>query len=123
MLFFLGGHLCKRGFCSILLLGLIGISFGTVEKIKSSANEAEAAITKVAFPEGTWTRAGNSWTIQQTGVLPEGGTISSNNTLRREGDDRCIRESTSGTRYIKADGQYYKPAVYQGEIVYVLADN
>lgn len=49
------------------------------------------------FQEGTWTRAGESWTIQQWGVLPDGGTISSFNTLQRVGDDRCIWESTNRT--------------------------
>jgi uncharacterized protein (TIGR02246 family) len=49
------------------------------------------------FQEGTWTRAGNAWTIQQAGVLPDGEKFSSSNTLQRVNDDHCVWESTNRT--------------------------
>lgn len=50
-----------------------------------------------AFQEGTWARAGNIWTIKQSGVLPDGGTLSSESTLQRVNDDQCTWEMTNRT--------------------------
>lgn len=61
-------------------------------KIRSWLFDSEGA-----FQEGTWMRTGNSWAIRQTGVLPDGGTLSSDNILQRLSDGRCTWESTNRT--------------------------
>ncbi len=50
-----------------------------------------------AFTEGTWTPYGQGWLIRQAGTLSDGSRLSSDNTIRREGDDKFIWESTNRT--------------------------
>lgn len=50
-----------------------------------------------AFMGGVWQPYGPGWLIRQTGTLPDGSRISSDNTLRREGDDSFVFETTNRT--------------------------
>lgn len=50
-----------------------------------------------AVAEGVWTSDGSGWLIRQTGTLPDGASMSSDNTIRRAGDDKFIWESTNRT--------------------------
>ncbi|MCC6353932.1 MAG: SgcJ/EcaC family oxidoreductase [Verrucomicrobiae bacterium] len=50
-----------------------------------------------AVMEGVWTADAQGWLIRQVGTLPDGGRMSSDNTMRRVGDDKFIWESTNRT--------------------------
>lgn len=50
-----------------------------------------------AVMEGIWTADGSGWLIRQAGTLPDGGRLSSDNTIRRVGDDKFVWESTNRT--------------------------
>lgn len=50
-----------------------------------------------AYMEGVWTADAKGWLIRQTGTLPDGARMSSDNTIRRAGDDKFIWESTNRT--------------------------
>ena len=45
------------------------------------------------FSEGTWTRKGEKWLIQQTGTLPDGGKSSVLNILKRIDNDSFTWQS------------------------------
>jgi uncharacterized protein (TIGR02246 family) len=45
------------------------------------------------FGEGTWTRKDDSWSIKQTGTLPDGKKTSSLNVITKVDDDSCTWQS------------------------------
>lgn len=50
-----------------------------------------------AFMEGIWTADAEGWSIRQAGTLPDGSRMSSDNTIRRKGDDKIVWETTNRT--------------------------
>jgi uncharacterized protein (TIGR02246 family) len=49
------------------------------------------------FGEGTWTKKGNRWSINQRGVLPDGGKTSSVNIFTYLDDNTCTLQSVNRT--------------------------
>ena len=62
-------------------------------------NPATAAIHSWTFEasggvaEATWTRDGDDWILAVTGTLPEGGSLTQTNVLRRINDDTFTWQS------------------------------
>lgn len=53
------------------------------------------------FSEGTWTREGDRWLVQEKGVTPDGSQTTAENTFTKISDDRFAWESANRT----LDGQ------------------
>ena len=49
------------------------------------------------FGEGTWTKKGNRWSVNQIGVLPDGGKTSSVNIFTYLDDNTCTLQSVNRT--------------------------
>ena len=49
------------------------------------------------FGEGTWTKKGNRWSVNQRGVLPDGGKTSSVNIFTYLDDNTCTLQSVNRT--------------------------
>jgi hypothetical protein len=47
------------------------------------------------FSEGIWTRAGNRWLVEETGVAPDGTRTTADNTITKIDDDHFTWESNS----------------------------
>jgi uncharacterized protein (TIGR02246 family) len=47
------------------------------------------------FGEGTWTRQENTWSIKQTGTLPDGKKTSALNIIKQLDDNTCTWQSTN----------------------------
>ncbi len=62
----------------------------TSQKIKSFMYDSEGGRS-----EGIWTRQGDSWTVEATGVAPDGKRTSSTNTYTPDGPDGLLWTSTS----------------------------
>ncbi len=62
------------------------------ERIRSWTFDSEGG-----FAEGSWTREGNRWLIQEAGVNPDGGRTTAENTITKLDDARFAFESSSRT--------------------------
>lgn len=82
------------------------------ERIRSWTFDSEGG-----FAEGYWTREGNRWLIQETGVNPDGGRTSAENTITKLSDSRFAWES--GNRTLNGEPQ---PSVERIEVMKAKGD-